>query len=162
MNEFLCSATTAAQDGVPVFKFKSWRLKGQILPDVLEKYKSVNATLNVLPFCSQFIPMEIIDAPKHKSIVYHPSILPRHRGANAIAWYVSDVSIQSQLTVNCLTYDRTLIEGDARAGLSIFWADDGLDTGPILLQRECDVLEDDTLDSLYKRFMYPEGIKATV
>ena len=38
----------------------------------------------------------------------------------------------------------------------------GLDTGPVLLQRECDVLEDDTLDSLYKRFMYPEGIKATV
>ena len=57
---------------------------------------------------------------------------------------------------------RTLIEGDAKAGLSIFWADDGLDTGPVILQRECDVLEDDTLDSLYKRFMYPEGIKATV
>ena len=38
----------------------------------------------------------------------------------------------------------------------------GLDTGPVLLQRECDVMEDDTLDTLYKRFMYPEGIKATV
>lgn len=135
-------ATTASQDGVPVFKFKAWRQKGQIIPEVLEQYKSVGANLNVLPFCSQFIPMEIIDHPQHKSIVYHPSILPRHRGANAIAW--------------------TLIEGDAKAGLSIFWADDGLDTGPVLLQRECDVLEDDTLDSLYKRFMYPEGIKATV
>nr|CAG4638677.1 EOG090X0BM2 [Cyclestheria hislopi] len=134
-------ATLANQDGVAVFKFKAWRQKGQIIPEVLEKYKSVGATLNVLPFCSQFIPMEIIDYPKHKSIVYHPSILPRHRGANAIAW--------------------TLIEGDSKAGLSIFWADDGLDTGPILLQRECDVSEDDTIDSLYKRFMYPEGIKAT-
>ena len=92
------------EDGVPVFKFKSWRQKGKLLDDVFEKYKSVKATLNVMPFCSQFIPMEIIEAPVHKSIVYHPSILPRHRGANAIAW--------------------TLIEGDARAGLSIFWADD--------------------------------------
>jgi len=135
-------ATIGKEDGVPVFKFKSWRQKGKILDSVFEQYKSVNATLNVMPFCSQFIPMEIIDAPVHKSIVYHPSILPRHRGANAIAW--------------------TLIEGDARAGLSIFWADDGLDTGPVLLQKECDVMEDDTLDTLYKRFMYPEGIKATV
>jgi len=135
-------ATMGKEDGVPVFKFKSWRQKGKLLDDVFEKYKSVKATLNVMPFCSQFIPMEIIEAPVHKSIVYHPSILPRHRGANAIAW--------------------TLIEGDARAGLSIFWADDGLDTGPVLLQRECDVMEDDTLDTLYKRFMYPEGIKATV
>jgi folate-dependent phosphoribosylglycinamide formyltransferase PurN len=80
-------ATTASQDGVPVFKFKAWRQKGQIIPEVLEQYKSVGANLNVLPFCSQFIPMEVIDFPQHKSIVYHPSILPRHRGANAIAWY---------------------------------------------------------------------------
>ena len=87
-----------------MFKFKAWRQKGQILPEVFQQYKSVQANLNVMPFCSQFIPMEVIDFPTHKSIVYHPSILPRHRGANAIAW--------------------TLIEGDSKAGLSIFWADD--------------------------------------
>ena len=40
-----------------------------------------------MPFCSQFIPMDVIDHPKHGSIVYHPSILPRHRGASAINWY---------------------------------------------------------------------------
>ena len=85
---FVMIATTASHDGVPVFKFKAWRQKGQIIPEILEQYKSVGANLNVLPFCSQFIPMEIIDFPHHKSIVYHPSILPRHRGANAIAWLV--------------------------------------------------------------------------
>jgi formyltetrahydrofolate dehydrogenase len=53
-----------------------------------------------------------------------------------------------------------LIEGEETAGFSIFWADEGLDTGPILLQRSCPVKPDDTLDSLYKGFMYPEGIKA--
>lgn len=55
---------------------------------------------------------------------------------------------------------RTLICGDKKAGLTIFWADDGLDTGPILLQEECDVLENDTVDSLYKRFLYPIGVSA--
>ena len=81
------TATTAAADGVPVFKFKSWRKKGVALPEVLEKYNSVGAELNVLPFCSQFIPMEVINAPKHQSICYHPSLLPRHRGASSINWY---------------------------------------------------------------------------
>ncbi len=56
---------------------------------MLEKYKSIQADLNVLPFCSQFIPMDVIDHPKHGSIIYHPSILPRHRGASAINWSVS-------------------------------------------------------------------------
>ena len=54
------------------------------------------------------------------------------------------------------------MEGDTKAGFTIFWADDGLDTGPILLQRECDVDINDTVDSLYNRFLYPEGIQAMV
>ncbi|KAG7167569.1 Cytosolic 10-formyltetrahydrofolate dehydrogenase-like [Homarus americanus] len=133
-------ATMAAADGVKVFKLKSWRKKGVALPEVLESYLSVNPELNVMPFCSQFIPMEVINHPKNKSICYHPSILPRHRGASSINW--------------------TLMCGDKTGGFSIFWADDGLDTGPILLQRKVDIDPNDTVDSLYNRFMYPEGIKA--
>lgn len=44
----------------------------------------------------------------------------------------------------------------------MFWADDGLDTGPILLQRQCAVEPNDTVDTLYNRFLFPEGIKAMV
>lgn len=55
---------------------------------------------------------------------------------------------------------RTLIQGDDTAGFSVFWADDGLDTGPILLQRSCKVAPNDTVDSLYNNFLYPKGIKA--
>lgn len=76
----------AEKDGVPVFKFSRWRAKGQALPEVVAKYQALGAELNVLPFCSQFIPMEIINAPRHGSIIYHPSLLPRHRGASAINW----------------------------------------------------------------------------
>ncbi|KAM4615603.1 mitochondrial 10-formyltetrahydrofolate dehydrogenase [Polymixia lowei] len=135
-------AVAAEKDGTPVFKFPRWRVKGKPLPEVVEAYKAVGAELNVMPFCSQFIPMNVIDHPKHGSIIYHPSILPLHRGASAINW--------------------TLIHGDKKAGFSIFWADDGLDTGPILLQRECDVEPNDTVDALYNRFLFPEGIKAMV
>ncbi|KAF6338749.1 aldehyde dehydrogenase 1 family member L2 [Rhinolophus ferrumequinum] len=135
-------ALAAEKDGTPVFKFPRWRVKGKTIKEVAEAYRSVGAELNVLPFCTQFIPMDIIDSPKHGSIIYHPSILPRHRGASAINW--------------------TLIMGDKKAGFSVFWADDGLDTGPILLQKSCDVEPNDTVDALYNRFLFPEGIKAMV
>uniref|UniRef100_I3N7R9 formyltetrahydrofolate dehydrogenase n=1 Tax=Ictidomys tridecemlineatus TaxID=43179 RepID=I3N7R9_ICTTR len=132
----------AEKDGVPVFKFPRWRSRGQALPDVVAKYQALGAELNVLPFCSQFIPMEVISAPRHGSIIYHPSLLPRHRGASAINW--------------------TLIHGDKKGGFTIFWADDGLDTGDLLLQKECEVLPDDTVSTLYNRFLFPEGIKGMV
>uniref|UniRef100_A0A673I575 10-formyltetrahydrofolate dehydrogenase n=1 Tax=Sinocyclocheilus rhinocerous TaxID=307959 RepID=A0A673I575_9TELE len=132
----------AEKDGVPVFKFPRWRLKGKAITEVVDQYKAVGAELNVLPFCSQFIPMEVIDHPTHGSIIYHPSLLPRHRGASAINW--------------------TLIHGDKKGGFTIFWADDGLDTGPILLQRECDVEPNDNVNSIYKRFLFPEGVKGMI
>ncbi|XP_059792787.1 mitochondrial 10-formyltetrahydrofolate dehydrogenase isoform X2 [Balaenoptera ricei] len=135
-------ALAAEKNGTPVFKFPRWRVKGKTIKEVAEAYRSVGAELNVLPFCTQFIPMDVIDSPKHGSIIYHPSVLPRHRGASAINW--------------------TLIMGDKKAGFSVFWADDGLDTGPILLQRSCDVEPNDTVDALYNRFLFPEGIKAMV
>ncbi|KAJ8400652.1 hypothetical protein AAFF_G00394210 [Aldrovandia affinis] len=135
-------AAEAEKDGIPVFKFPRWRLKGKAIPEVVDQYRAVGAELNVMPFCSQFIPMEVIDCPKHGSIIYHPSLLPRHRGASAINW--------------------TLIHGDKKGGFTVFWADDGLDTGPILLQRECDVEPDDTVNTIYKRFLFPEGVKGTV
>uniref|UniRef100_A0A8C9Q764 10-formyltetrahydrofolate dehydrogenase n=1 Tax=Spermophilus dauricus TaxID=99837 RepID=A0A8C9Q764_SPEDA len=133
----------AEKDGVPVFKFPRWRARGQALPDVVAIYQALGAELNVLPFCSQFIiPVEVISAPRHGSIIYHPSLLPRHRGASAINW--------------------TLIHGDKKGGFTIFWADDGLDTGDLLLQKECEVLPDDTVSTLYNRFLFPEGIRGMV
>lgn len=81
-------AIGAEEDGVQVFKFPRWRVKGKPIEDVVNQYTQCGAELNVMPFCSQFIPMNVIDFPKHGSIIYHPSILPRHRGASAINWYV--------------------------------------------------------------------------
>jgi formyltetrahydrofolate dehydrogenase len=135
-------AKTAKENNIPVFKIKAYRLKGQLIPEAFETYKQVQADLNVLAFCTQWIPIEIVDYPRFGSICYHPSILPKHRGASAINW--------------------TLITGDKQAGFTIFWVDDGLDTGPILLQEKCEVEENDNVDSLYTRFLYPNGVNALV
>eukprot|EP00040_Diaphanoeca_grandis_P000803 m.16504 g.16504 ORF g.16504 m.16504 type:complete len:921 (-) comp11077_c0_seq1:330-3092(-) len=137
-------AQAAEADGIVPRKIKRWMaLKkngGHTLQDVLDDYKSVNADVNVLAYVSQFIPMEVNNTPKHGSIVFHPSLLPVHRGASAINW--------------------TLMNGDKKGGFTIFFADDGLDTGPVLLMRETDILIDDTVSTFYERFVFPEGVKA--
>ena len=54
-------------------------------------------------FCTQFIPMDVINYPTHGSIIYHPSILPKHRGASAINWWVTP------LTTLCQQYSVPLV-----------------------------------------------------
>ena len=54
------------------------------------------------------------------------------------------------------------MEGDQKGGFSVFYADDGLDTGPVILQKTVDIEPNETVDTLYNRFLYPEGIKAMV
>ena len=89
---FSTSATEANKNGTPVFKFKRWQEKKVVIPEVLEIYKTLKVELNVLPFCSQFIPNDVIFYPKHQTIIYHPSLLPKHRGASAINWLVIQFS----------------------------------------------------------------------
>ena len=87
-----------------------------------------------------FVPEEALNVPKHGSIQYHPSLLPWHKGPSSINW--------------------PIIMGKQKTGLSIFWPDNGLDTGPILLQKEVDIGPDDTLGSIYFDKLYPLGVDA--
>jgi len=85
-----------------------------------------------------FVPEEALNAPKFGSIQYHPSLLPDHKGPSAINW--------------------PIIQGKAKTGISIFWPDNGFDTGPVLTQAACDIADDDTVDSLYLDRLFPMGI----
>ena len=108
--------------------------------DAFEQYKQLNPDLAILAFVTDIIPERFFEVPTHGAICYHPSILPRHRGASAINWAV--------------------IMGDERTGLSIFWPDGGIDTGPILLQKEIDIGPEDTTGSLYFNHLFPMGVEA--
>ena len=57
-------------------------------------------------------------------------------------------------------YEHKDLLGKKIAGLSIFWPDEGLDTGPILLQKKVSIEKDDTLGTLYFNKLYPIGIDA--
>jgi methionyl-tRNA formyltransferase len=109
-------------------------------PEVYEEYKTFDADLNVMAFVTDIVPMTILNHPPQGTIQYHPSLLPRHRGASAINWAV--------------------INGETRTGLTIFWPDEGLDTGPILLQKEVSVEPDDTLGTVYFGKLFELGVQA--
>src|SRR4051812_12218977 len=96
--------------------------------------------LMVMAFVTLFVPETVLNTPTHGSIQYHPSLLPLHRGPSAINW--------------------AIVQGDRKTGVAIFWPDEGLDTGPVLMLKEVDITDDDTLGSLYFDKLFPIGVDA--
>ena len=125
----------ACDAGLPVHQFKSWKTE-----EALALIKSFEADLCVMAFVTQLIPRNCLDAPALGSIQYHPSLLPKHRGPSSINW--------------------PIIQGETKTGLTIFWPDEGFDTGPILLQKEVDIGPDDTVGSVYFEHLFPLGVEA--
>ena len=122
---------------IPVFQFR--RMRDQAAVDA---FKEVNADLCVMAFVTDIIPDAILEAPNRGTIQYHPSLLPKHRGPSSMNW--------------------PIIYGETETGLTIFWPDKGLDTGPVLLQKTVAITPDNTLGSLYFDKLFPMGVDALV
>jgi len=127
----------ALQLKIPVFQPEKMRA-----PEVYDEYIKLKPELNVMAFVTDIVPEPILNYPRLGTIQYHPSLLPKHRGGSAINWAV--------------------IKGETKTGLTIFWPDKGIDTGPILLQKEVEITPDDTVGSLYFNQLFPLGIEAIV
>ncbi len=109
-------------------------------PDGLARWKEFAADFCLMAFVTDFLPEEIFTLPTHGTAQYHPSLLPSYRGMSAMNW--------------------AIINGEKETGLSVFWPDEGLDTGPILLQKSCAIGPDDTVGSLYFNHLFPMGVDA--
>lgn len=125
----------AAARNIPVFQPRTYKSD-----ETFAQYKALSPDLCILAFVTSIIPGRYFDAATHGAICYHPSILPRHRGGSAINW--------------------ALIMGDTRTGLTIFRPDGGIDTGPILLQKEIEIGPNDTTGTIYFNRLFPMGIDA--
>lgn len=121
--------------GIPVYQFKRMRDAAAV-----EAFKGLSSDLLVMAFVTDIVPMEVLNAPTQGSICFHPSLLPEHRGPSSINW--------------------PIIQGKTKTGLTVFWPDDGLDTGPILLQKEVEIGPDDTLGTIYFGKIYDLGVEA--
>jgi methionyl-tRNA formyltransferase len=125
----------AEQSHVPVHQLQS--LKSEEARTLL---RALDVELGVMAYVLQFVPQAFATVPTHGMIQYHPSLLPRYRGPSSINW--------------------PIIRGDERTGLTIFRPTDGLDEGPVILQKETPIGPDDTLGSVYFDRLFPMGIDA--
>jgi methionyl-tRNA formyltransferase len=121
--------------GLPVYQPP--RMKD---PQAYDQMAALNPDLAVLAFVTDIVPGKVLALPKLGSICYHPSILPKYRGASAINWAV--------------------INGERVTGLTIFWVDEGIDTGDILLQKKVEIGPNETTGELYFNKLYALGVEA--
>jgi len=120
---------------LPVYQPGSYRK-----PEVWEEFRALKPDLQVMAFVTLFVPEDFLNIPTHGSIQYHPSLLPKYRGPSAINW--------------------PIIQGETETGLSIFWPDNGLDTGDVLLQQKTPIGFEDSLGSVYFDRLFPMGVDA--
>ena len=98
---------------------------------IIKKIKEINPDLIVVVAYGKILPKEIIDIPKYGIINVHSSLLPKYRGASPI--------------------HSAILNGDTESGVSIMYIEEGLDSGDVILQESCDILENDTLGTLHDK-----------
>jgi methionyl-tRNA formyltransferase len=125
----------AQEKRLKVHQFKSLRA-----PEAVQAMQEAKADLGIMAFVLQFAPQEFVRIPKHGTIQYHPSLLPKYRGPSSINWPIS--------------------RGDKETGLTIFRPTDGLDEGAVILQKRTPVGENDTLGNVYFERLFPMGVQA--
>ncbi|MFN8987629.1 MAG: methionyl-tRNA formyltransferase [Burkholderiales bacterium] len=118
-----------------IFQFASLKA-----PEATAAMRELNADIGIMAFVLQFAPQEFVNIPKHGTIQYHPSLLPKYRGPSSINWPIS--------------------RGETETGLTIFRPTDGLDEGAIILQKTTPISENDTLGTVYFDRLFPMGVAA--
>ena len=127
----------ALTNDLPVHQPASWKT-----PEALELMQSFDADVCIMAYVLLLIPQAVLDAPRLGSFQYHPSLLPMHRGPSSINWPIA--------------------MGATGTGLTIFWPNEGLDEGPVLMQKTCDIGADETLGDIYFKKLFPMGVDAMI
>ena len=125
----------AEAHGLPLFQLKSLRSEMAV-----QAMRELDADIGVMAYVLQFASQDFVNTPRHGTIQYHPSLLPLHRGPSSINWPIA--------------------LGARQTGLTIFRPTDGLDEGPVILQRTVDIGPDDTLGDIYFKQLFPLGVQA--
>jgi methionyl-tRNA formyltransferase len=125
----------AAQElGLPVIQPRSARTG-----ELRDAMVATGAELAVVVAYGKILPVAVLEALPRGCINVHGSLLPRYRGAAPVQWAV--------------------IHGDAETGVSILQLDEGMDTGPVYLERRVAIDPEETSGELMER-LAPIGAEA--
>ncbi|MDR3253978.1 MAG: methionyl-tRNA formyltransferase [Synergistaceae bacterium] len=109
-------------------------------PDVAQWVSERRPDLIAMAFVTLYMPKSLANVAPLGAINFHPSLLPLHRGISSLPW--------------------TILSGDTAAGLSIYFVDESMDTGDVVVQKRVEISDDDDFKSLYFKKIYPLGLSA--
>ena len=98
----------------------------------LETLKNLNADLQIV-VAFRMLPKVVWSMPKNGTFNLHASLLPDYRGAAPINW--------------------AIINGEKTTGLTTFFINEKIDTGAVILQKEVEISEKDTVGDLHDKLM---------
>lgn len=111
-------------------------------PEAEDALRALDVDIAVIAYVLQFAPQSFVNIPRFGTIQYHPSLLPKYRGPSSINWPIA--------------------KGETETGLTIFRPTDGLDEGPVVLQKRVPIGAEDTLGKVYFDRLFPLGVQAMV
>ena len=117
----------AIERGLPVFQPASLRRD----EEARRQIAALEPDLIVVAAYGLFLPAETLVVPSLGALNIHPSLLPRHRGPSPVA--------------------TAILEGDTATGVTIMQLDEGMDSGPIVAQRETEIGAEETAEDLTSR-----------
>ena len=116
----------ARPPGAPIFQ--PGRIKD---PQAIEEIRQLTPDVIVVVAYGQILPRDVLEIPRLACLNLHASLLPRWRGAAPV--------------------QAAIAAGDSETGITVMYMDEELDTGDILLQRNVEILPNDTGGSLHDR-----------
>ncbi|MCV9999556.1 formyltransferase family protein [Pararhizobium sp. YC-54] len=128
-SDFADIGSRAAEMGIPVYYTTLINS-----PEALKAIESAAPDVTLVIGWSQICKASFRAIARIGSIGFHPAALPLLRGRGVIPW--------------------TILLGEKTAGSTLFWLDEGTDSGPILLQENFHVAADETARSLYLKHMH--------
>jgi methionyl-tRNA formyltransferase len=102
-------------------------------PGVVDQIRALDAEIGIVVAYGKLLPKDVLSIPKYGFLNVHFSLLPKYRGAAPIQW--------------------TLINGETESGVTLFWLDEGMDTGPIFLQKRIPIRPEDDAESLRNKLV---------
>ncbi len=129
---FVDLRTLAERAGVPVVEAANVNA-----PAVLERLQELAPEYLLVIGWSQICHDALLRVPSHGAIGYHPAALPENRGRAVIPW--------------------TILQGRTETGSTLFWMDQGMDSGDVLAQEIFPVAPDETAATLYDRHLRALG-----
>ena len=119
--------TLALQHALPVFQPQKYDAS------VIDSLKTLNAEVGVVVSYGKLIPEAVFTLPFYGCFNIHFSLLPNYRGAAPIQW--------------------ALLKGETVTGVTTFWLEKTLDSGPILIQKSMNISSDDDTTTLTEKLI---------